>query len=112
MTRRKVITERAPKKHVPMKSLVVETYYQQRRGHREIYISPAPSCFNGAVNVVRYRVTVEEIVEPEAVAESLRKLWRECDNCHHWHPLEAAAAMHGVTLDRTERSVDAKRARP
>lgn len=58
-----------------------------------------PSCFNGMVRVRRYRVTVEEIEEPkEVIAGRLLKLWRECDNSHHYSPLMAEAKRVGVEL--------------
>lgn len=58
-----------------------------------------PSCFNGAVAVKRYRITAEEIQEPdEVIVERIRKLWRECSNHHHWDPLQRAAAKYGVKL--------------
>lgn len=52
-----------------------------------------PSCHNGNVSIKRYRVTVEIIEEPiEVYHERLEKLWLECDNHHHWAPLQQAAA--------------------
>lgn len=63
-----------------------------------------PSCFNGEVAIRKYRITVEEVDEPKAVLEQrLRKLWRECDNHHHWAPLQAVAAKLGITLLHDER---------
>jgi hypothetical protein len=60
---------------------------------------PEPSCFNGRVTVVKYRVTVEKIEEPtEVYTERLQKLWDECDNHHNWMPLEDKAKQLGVTL--------------
>ena len=60
---------------------------------------PEPSCFTGMVRVVKYRVTVEEVVEPkEVIVARLRKLWAECDNHHHRRPLLAMAAKYGVDL--------------
>ena len=69
-----------------------------------------PSCFNGVVSFKRYRVTVEEIEEPlEVYAERLRKLWRECDNHHHFDPIRGAAKQLGIDLDHAELGVDRKR---
>lgn len=51
-----------------------------------------PSCFNGRVSIKKYKITVEVIEEPiEVYQERLEKLWIECDNHHHWGPLEMAA---------------------
>lgn len=58
-----------------------------------------PSSFNGDVRFRKYRITVEEIEEPnEVLAGRLQKLWDECDNYHHWTPLKEAAASIGYTL--------------
>lgn len=55
-----------------------------------------PSCFNGIVRVKKYRITIEEIEEPnEVIAERLEKLWVECDNYHHYKPLLDAAKTIG-----------------
>lgn len=68
-----------------------------------------PSSFNGGIDVVRYRVTVEEIPEPkEVIAERLLKLWRECDNHHHWYPLTCSAKKHGIELPPEEFGKDRK----
>lgn len=56
------------------------------------YNSKEPSCFNGVVNIRRYKVTVEIIEESvEVYQERLEKLWTESDNYHHYHPLASAA---------------------
>lgn len=58
-----------------------------------------PSSFNGMVRVKKYRITVEEIIEPaEVIAERLQKLWDDCDNHHQWRPLKEAAKEIGYTL--------------
>ena len=66
-----------------------------------------PSCFNGSVSVVRYRVTIEVIKEPvEVLQERVRKLWRETKNMHHVGPLQNEAAKLGIELDWKERGQD------
>lgn len=65
---------------------------------------PYPGCWNGAVNFRKYRVTVEEIIEPkEVLIERLVKLWQECDNIHNAGPLQAAAKEIGLNLDAITR---------
>lgn len=73
--------------------------------HRE------PSCWNGAVTIRRWRVTVEMVDEsPDVLKARLLKLWRETDNHHHWTPLKAAAAKLGYELPHAEMGVDRKKA--
>ena len=53
------------------------------------------TCFNGNVNVRKYKVTIELIEEPnELIIERLQKLWDECDNYHHWTPLRIEAKKY------------------
>ena len=62
-------------------------------------IQKEPSCFNGEVKVEKYEVTLVKIEEPKEVyKERLQKLWDECDNHHHWKPLEAKAFELGIEL--------------
>lgn len=77
---------------------VVETFRQI--GSYELsdysFNNDQPNCFNGNVSIKKYRITVEVIEEPiEVYQERLEKLWLECDNWHHWGPLENAAAQIG-----------------
>lgn len=72
-------------------------------------IAKEPSCFNGIVNVRRYRITVELIEEPvEVIRERILKLWYTCDNWHHWDPLKRAAAEVGLALDMRDVGRDRK----
>jgi|LGVE01.1.fsa_nt_gb hypothetical protein len=58
-----------------------------------------PSCFNGMVRVVKYRVTVEMVEESkEIIWLRLKKLWDECSNMHHRNPLREAAKKIGMKL--------------
>ena len=69
-----------------------------------------PTCFNGSVSVRRYRVTIEVVDDSnDEIYERLLKLWRECDNMHHWEPLRNAAARIGRELPSDLRGVDRKR---
>lgn len=59
-----------------------------------------PFCWNGVVGVRRFRVSVEIVEEPnEVIIERIKKLWSECDNHHHWQPLQNAAAEFGLELN-------------
>jgi hypothetical protein len=95
----------------PQYPMVVETFrelnnYQVAEWERD----NVPSCFNGYVNVTRYRITIEKVVEPvEVIWERLRKLWRESDNMHHYQPLKVVAARYGLELNPTELGKDRKR---
>lgn len=69
-----------------------------------------PDCFNGRVEVKKFRVIIEPIDEPkEVVFERIKKLWRECDNMHHFGPLRKAAEELGFTLDSRELGTERKR---
>jgi len=58
-----------------------------------------PSCFNGNVRVRKYKVTIEEIKEPdEVIAERVQKMWDACDNMHHRSPLKDMAKTVGLDL--------------
>ena len=58
-----------------------------------------PSCWNGDVSVLKYRITVELIEEPvEVIRARLQDLWDRCDNHHHAAPLQSAANRYGVEL--------------
>lgn len=82
---------------VPEYPKVIETFGKPYLG--TIGTDRGPSCFNSVVSIRRYRITVEEIPEPdEVLRDRLRKLWRECDNHHHWSPLQAAANELNITL--------------
>lgn len=60
------------------------------------------SCFNGNVSIRKYKVTIEPIEEPnEILAERLQKLWDECDNYHHYTPLQNAAKQIGYELQNS-----------
>ena len=62
-------------------------------------ISKEPSCFNGIVNLRKYKVTIELIEEPnEIIQERLQKLWDECNNHHNWEPLQNMAKKIGYEL--------------
>lgn len=69
------------------------TYYLREMTDKE------PSCFNSTVRVQQFKVTIEPIEESKEVyQERLQKLWDECDNHHHWLPLESKAKELGVEL--------------
>lgn len=66
-----------------------------------------PDCFNGVVRVHKWRVVIKRVEEPnEVIAARILKLWRECDNHHHWAPLRRAAAEIGLTLSTDDVGVD------
>lgn len=66
------------------------------RGNLE---AKGPSCGNGQVQVVKYRVTCERVEEPiEAIHERIQALWDRSTNHHDHTPLQAAAKRHGYVL--------------
>lgn len=59
-----------------------------------------PDCFNRKVSVRKYRVTVELVDEPDDVIRArIQRLWDECENHHHWLPLQCEAKKYGLVLD-------------
>lgn len=71
-----------------------------------------PSCWNSAVHIKKYRVTIEPIEEPKEVyVERLTKLWRENNNHHHWHPLKGVANEFGIILVDADHGIDRKKNR-
>jgi len=65
-----------------------------------IYERNTPGAFNGMVEVVKYKITIEIVQEEKEVyRQRLQKLWEECDNYHSYHPLESEARRLGVTLE-------------
>lgn len=82
----------------PEYRVVVETF-RPPLWEMERDVQKEPSAFNGNVRVEKYRITIEKIEEPiEVIHERLEKLWRECDNWHHWTPLENTAKRFGYTF--------------
>jgi hypothetical protein len=58
-----------------------------------------PSCFNGRLSILKYRVTVEQITESDEVIRArIQKLWDECDNHHHRSVLIQAGKEYGLEL--------------
>lgn len=86
----------SPKDKYP---IIVETFNNIEGYWLNNLIKKEPTCFNGQVNIQKYRITVERIVESTDVySERLNKLWAECDNYHHWTPLQDKAKEFGVAL--------------
>ena len=110
MSKRKVVV--APGPSGPTYPFSFETF--REIGDYEVgsLTKHEPTCFNCAVDIRKYRVTVELIDEPvEVLRERVKKLWRECDNHHHWQALRVVAANLGIELDRAEMD-KARKARP
>lgn len=86
------------KKETPKYPKIIETF--RAIGDYELsgytYNSKSPSCFNGNVNIHKYKITIEIVEEPiEVYQERLEKLWVESDNHHHYRPLQEAANKIG-----------------
>lgn len=60
---------------------------------------PEPSCFNGMINVEKYKITIEKIKEPaEVVCARIQKLWDENDNMHNWACIQHKAKEYSYEL--------------
>lgn len=69
-----------------------------------------PSCFNNWMRVRKYKITIELIEEPiEIIQERIKKIWRECDNHHHWGVIKKSAEEYGVELNMDDMGKDRKR---
>ena len=86
-----------------------ETFKEVSRHDERIMTEAHPSCFNGQPNVVKYRVTIERVPEPDAVIrDRIEALWRSSKNWHDIAPLQKAAKRYGLDLDMKEYGVDKK----
>lgn len=84
-------------KFVPTK-IVFETFDKPYKQFIQIMTEENPFCRCGKVNVVRYRITVEEIEEPESVIlDRIKKLTSEVNNVD-LKALKTAAEKYGVEL--------------
>jgi hypothetical protein len=87
-----------------MKPVVFETFRKIDAYHIGSLTQVAPDCFNQVVSVRKYRVTIEEIDEPDAVIiERIKKLWLETKNHHDWEPLKNEAKKVGLVLKHDDR---------
>ena len=58
-----------------------------------------PSSFNGNIRIKKYKVTIEEIIEPKEVYEQrIQDLWDKCNNLHHWKPIHDKAKQLNYEL--------------
>lgn len=90
--------------------VVVESYDAPDAYTMGRFRNTRPSCFNGAVQVRRYRYTAELIDEPvEVIQARLLRLWRNCDNHHHYGPLQREAKKYDFELPSDEFGKDRKR---
>ena len=81
-------------------TICFETFRQIGPFEQNNLLKKDATCFNGMVNIHKYKVTIEPIEEPkEVLAERLQKLWDECDNSHNWTPLKEAAKEIGYELN-------------
>lgn len=70
----------------------LETFRDIRGYQLNNFKRDKPSCFNGIVNIHRYKITVELIEEPQEVLENrLQELWDNSKNYHDYEPLQAMA---------------------
>ena len=58
-----------------------------------------PTSFNGDVRIKKYKITIEEVIEPQEVYEQrIQELWDKCDNMHHYTPIKNTAKKLGYEL--------------
>jgi hypothetical protein len=79
--------------------VVIETFRRPGMYEQQNLTSTKPTVFNDVVSVRRYRITIEEISEPnEVIAARLQELWDTTDNHHNWTPIRHIADEIGYTL--------------
>ena len=84
---------------------IVETFRRLSDYDLDRIIEKEPHCFNGVVGIRKYRITIEEVAEPDSILRArLQKLWDNCDNHHYWMPLQAEAKRIGMTLTHTSKN--------
>lgn len=84
-----------------MKTIQFETFANVNAMGMGYLTQDNPSCFNGMVRVVKYKVTIEEVPETdETIRDRIQELWDKCDNIHHRAPLRKVAAKYGLELKR------------
>jgi hypothetical protein len=87
------------KESAPKYPMFVETFQLPGDWELRRMADSNPSCFNGIVSVVKYKISVEKVEEPiEAIWERLEYLWVTSDNHHHYRPLETEAKEYGYTF--------------
>ena len=58
-----------------------------------------PTSFNGDVRIKKYKITIEEVIEPqEGYEQRIQELWDKCDNMHHYTPIKNTAKKLGYEL--------------
>ena len=76
-----------------------ETFRKIGEYEKRNMLSKEASCFNGIVNVRKYKVTIEVVDEPvEDIQARIQYMWDNIDNHHHREPLRREAAKYGLTL--------------
>lgn len=96
--KKKSTKHKAPEK--PQFPVSFETFLRPGFYNRSTLEHKEPSCFNGYVAIRKYRITFEEVDEPiEVLRERILRLWKDCDNPHHRHPLQITANELGLELD-------------
>ena len=81
------------------KKIEFETFREIDKCTQDRLLEQEPSVFNGIVSVKKYKITIEEIKEPDGVIiDRIMKLKSESTNYHDQMPLCKAAAEYGVKL--------------
>ena len=59
-----------------------------------------PNAINGRVDVIKWRVIVERVEEPdEVIRERIGELWNKCTNHHQWTSLREVGKHYGMVLE-------------
>ena len=83
----------------PSYPITFETFREIDNYWRGQLTDLGPTCWNGRVSIVKYKVTIEVVEEPiEVLQQRVQDLWDYSDNYHHNEPLCKAAAKIGYKL--------------
>ncbi len=74
-----------------------ETFKELDNYDKEEWARVKPSCHNRFLRITKYRVTIEEVDEPdEVIRDRIRQLWHGTTNHYHRDTLRSAAREYGI----------------
>lgn len=85
-----------------MENKSFETFRQIGPNQIANLTSPEPYAFNGGINVLKYKVTIELVEESKDIYEQrLQRLWDVCDNPNYYKSFIDISKEMGIKLTCT-----------